>query len=795
MYDKGFNQTSRFRPHAEIAGYSARIIIFDGQSAPFDLDLTKFGKDSISFGRDTSNDIAINSMLVSGHHGHFKLVNGEWVIVDNPKSLNGLVFNGEHIKNKTLNNGDTVRIDNRAETLAIGVLIIFSTSNKTIWQSITLKNKPEITIGRAKNCDVRLEHVSVSNCHAKIIRKNNAYYLVDNNSTNGIIVNGKKITGKIQLYEKNIIVITNSKLIFTSGRLFYCCFKNDIEVRGLNLFKQVKEKNRAARLPFIKTNKIICNYVSLHIKPGELVAIVGGSGAGKSTIMNCLSGYNKPTSGSVFINGVSLYENLDAWKSVIAYVPQSDIVHDDLSVKDMLMYAARLRLPKDVTNNERLESVNNAIEKLDLTENKETLIKDLSGGQKKRTSIAVELLSNPNLFFLDEPASGLDPSLERSLMLSLKRMTSEGKTVIFVTHSTLCLHMCDKIAFMGKGGNLCFYGSEKEAQKFFEKRDVVDIYDQITDNSVYWKKQYEKDINTNSEVTAASVITSKATNRSCLTLSRILLARNLRILRNDRIRLLIIFASPIFFALLFAIVADGNQFYEFSMTRSILFVLSVTMIFAGTFNSIQEVCKERNIFKREHMAGLCVNSYVISKMTFMFIICFIQTLMIVPAFAWSRVVGLPTYSVFGNAFIEIFITTFLTVFSASAMGIFFSSLVKNPDIALSIAAALMVPQLLLSGIIFELDNFFANIFSFVVIARWSMQGYGSTSNLNALPTIMVHDGLGPVGYSIIYTYSEAYTHSVTHLLFMWGILLVFICVLSWLTIRVLRKKIKKEYRG
>lgn len=172
---------------------------------------------------------------------------------------------------------------------------------------------------------------------------------------------------------------------------------------------------------------VTCNHVSLNIRPGELVAIIGGSGAGKSTILNCMCGYLKPTSGEVYINGVDLYQNFDSLKKTIGYVPQSDIVYDNLTLYDMLMYTAKLRLPKDISSNERENAINRAISTVELTEKKNSLIKALSGGQKKRASIAVELLSDPNLLFLDEPTSGLDPGTERTLMKSLREMADSGK--------------------------------------------------------------------------------------------------------------------------------------------------------------------------------------------------------------------------------------------------------------------------------------------------------------------------------------------------------------------------------
>ena len=180
------------------------------------------------------------------------------------------------------------------------------------------------------------------------------------------------------------------------------------------------------------------------------MAIIGGSGAGKSTILNCMCGYLPPDKGEVYINGINLYQNFDLVKKLIGYVPQSDIVYDNLTLHDMLFYTAKLRLPKDTSRNECEVAIDRAINLVELKEKKNSYIKALSGGQKKRASIAVDLLSDPNLLFLDEPTSGLDPGTERNLMYSLRNMADHGKTVILVTHSTLQLKLCDKIVFYGK---------------------------------------------------------------------------------------------------------------------------------------------------------------------------------------------------------------------------------------------------------------------------------------------------------------------------------------------------------
>ena len=250
-------------------------------------------------------------------------------------------------------------------------------------------------------------------------------------------------------------------MIYSAGFIYFHTYTGGIGITVSHIVKTVKSGNNSIN---------ICNDVSLEIRPAELVAIIGGSGAGKTTLMNAICGYNKPTSGKVVINGEDLYEKdtYEALKSVIGYVPQQDIVYDNLTLFSMLNYAAKLRLPDDTSPAERERRVREVIDMVELSSKADTMIRRLSGGQKKRASIAVELLSDPQLFFLDEPASGLDPGTERNLMRTLKNMTQSGKTVILVTHSTLNLQDCDKILFMGRGGNLCYSGNMESAKRFFK---------------------------------------------------------------------------------------------------------------------------------------------------------------------------------------------------------------------------------------------------------------------------------------------------------------------------------------
>ncbi len=781
MEMQDFDKTTYFVSDPKFVS-SSKVTIFDGAEPPRSIDLSQFGKTNIYFGRGANNDIILKSRLVSSEHGRFVYVNDSWVMEDKAVynergSTNGLIYNNARVNARFVADGDFIRIDNGQEALAQGVLFVFSaaqTENK--WFSLPITGQAQINIGRDERCDLRLPHVSVSKCHAIIYREADGYYITDNGSTNGVIVNNCQLRGKQKLHEKDVIVITNSKLIFTSNAIYYCYYKNGVSVDASNVVIRRGKGNKSF---------ITCNHVSLSIKPGELVAIVGGSGAGKSTILNAMCGYLPPSEGKVYINGVDLYNNFDSLKKLIGYVPQSDIVYDNLTLYDMLMYTAKLRLPKDTAPDEMDRAISKAIETVELTEKRDSFIKALSGGQRKRASIAVELLSDPNLLFLDEPASGLDPGTERNLMHSLRKMADDGKTVILVTHSTLQLKMCDKIVFMGKGGNLCFYGSHDEALKFFNVPDVVDIYNTITDYSEYWRDAYAQTVGVSTPIMQTEA-SNKGTVKDRKTQLKVLCSRYLKLIVNDRQRLLLLMAQAPLLALLISFVADGKQFEQYEMTKSLLFALSCSAFWVGMLNAIQEVCKELTIVKREYMTGLSLSSYICSKIVVLGFMALIQSAMITGVFA--LMVGLPDDGIVIGPLLEVFVTTFATAVAASAMGLFVSSMFRNPDRAMTVAPILLMPQILFSGLLFKLEDA-TEVISWFALCRWSMEGYGTTADLNDLPNKLQESDI-PEQF-IEREAEDFFEHTPEHFIF--AILLLVAFTVGFLALaRLVLSKIEKD---
>ena len=638
--------------------------------------------------------------------------------------------------------------------------------------------KPVVTIGRAPNCDVVVPEVSVSRLHAKITQTEKGWVLSDERSANGVYLNEHLLGGRCVLHDRDVITIGHSRFVYTSGALYYTTTPHgvSVECRGIVV------RRGKGRKSFITSD-----HVNLCVEPGELVAIVGGSGAGKSTLLNVMCGYLHPTAGKVTINGMNLYRHMDTMKKTFGYVPQNDIVYNNLTLYDMLDYSAKLRLSRDVSPRERARTIKNAIEMVSLQGKENSLIKSLSGGQRKRASIAVELLSSPNLLFLDEPASGLDPGTERQLMQVLRQMADAGKTIILVTHSTLQLAMCDKVAFMGKGGKLCFYGQADEAKQFFQVESVVDIYNKLNEQSAHYQKLFQTVYpQTTGEHRKAQPLPAKK-HRPRAGLG-VLCARYSKLIFNDGQRLTLLLAQVPLLVILIALVANGQQFIQYERTKALLFALSCASFWVGMLNAIQEICKELPILKREFMTGLSLSMYLLSKVLVLGVFCLIQSLGMAAMFALT--VGLPEEGVFMHPFWEMSITTWLTALSATAMGLLASSMFSNPDRAMSIAPLLLMPQMLFSGLLFKLSGA-TEVISLFAICRWSMEGFGTIANLNSLELLMQQEGNPNIVQYIVHEAEDFFNLSTGHLIGTWLLLLLFTVGFAALA-RLSLNKMKKD---
>lgn len=762
------------------------LTIIDTENHLREIILDDFGKEFLHIGRNHC-DITISDKIISNLHGTFWLGENQIKYLDENSSNGTFWENGG--RRRLLSGLDGyVQIFDKT-ILRIGnihdpgkmVLLLFQTAPEAVKWNVFKLEQDEVKIGRSTENDIVLSHPAVSRHHCRIQRNHQGKIcLYDCSSANGVMINGKHVSEPTMLQDKDVIQILDFALLYSSECIYYRSVTEGISLRACSVTKNVGRG---------KKKKKILDNVSCEISPNEFVAIIGGSGAGKTTLMNAISGFEKDFKGNVYCNGIDLIEQFDNLKSVIGFVPQQDIIYENLTLRRMLYYTARLKMPADVRKEEINKRIDEVLEMVELTEHQNTYNRKLSGGQKKRASIAVELLADPKLFFLDEPTSGLDPGIEKNLMLTLNRLAKQqNKTVIMVTHTTQNLHLCDKVIFMGPGGRLCFCGNVNSAKHFFNTDDLVNIYNMISEAPEYWQKRFKERYASDSEQQSVN-------SRKKILLQRkesfwrqlcILTGRYAELMLNDKARLLVLILQPFLIAVLLKIVSDENVFEIYESTKSILFALSCSGIWIGLFNSIQEICKERVILKREYMANLKLPCYLMSKFVIQALLGLVQAIILTMVFL--RLSGVSREGIFLEHFeAEILLTVWLTILASTAMGFIVSSIVKTGDKAMAIAPFLLIIQLLFSGILFKLEGS-GRMISFCTISRWSVESLGSIAKLNRLDLEM------QTNFPMLeHEAEEFFKASQGHLLQTWGILLLMTVFLMTVSLVMLRN-VSRDHR-
>ena len=769
---------------------ASKVIVLAGNQFR-EYDLNQFGKDRIYFGRnEAQNDIVIPIGTVSGSHGKIKIQNGDIYVADLESSNGTYFFDGtQYVRMKPnkyykKTRSDWIfRIDSRKKNSDHSAVVIFTNSEtQGAWQCMPL-DEGLSTIGRASDNTIVMKPPNFSRHHAGIYRRENHYMLVDYNSMNGVYVNGVRIHGQKEIHEKDMIQIAGSLFLLNNGKLMYQTTISGVSLTLENICKTVGHGS---------SRKRIFNNVSCEIGNNEFVAIIGGSGAGKTTVMNAMSGFDSDISGRVYCNGIDLRRNFNTLKNMIGFVPQQDIIYENLTLQRMLYYTAKMKMPSDTSKAEIRARIHKVLEMVDLVQHAKTYIRKLSGGQKKRASIAVEMLADPGLFFLDEPTSGLDPDTEQSLMHTLAKLSkSEGKTIIMVTHTIQSIDLCDKVIFMGPGGKICYCGPPSEITNYFGKKSLVEVYNELAGNVDNWNGYFlqnyymEKQNNPPSRTPNPNEgLEKKGKQVSSFKQCLVLIARYFELIWNDKQRLLLLFIQPIAIAFLLAVVAVDDTFITYEDTRSIMFALSCSGIWIGLFNTIQEVCKERPILKREYMGNLRLWGYIVSKYVVQGVICFLQATLLVAIFLRLMKHSAEAGLYFAKPGMEIWITMILTIFASASMGLIVSSLMKNGDRAMAVAPFVLIIQLLFSGVLFTLDGMAEHV-SKITVSRWAMECLGNITNLNKLTSRLSPGGVHEV--------EDYYVRTTTHLAHTWEVLILVAVLCGIISIVVLRS-LKKDHR-
>lgn len=669
-----------------------------------------------------------------------------------------------------------------------------------------------VELGRSPNSTsaIELDAPTVSRLHATINPDNQGNYLLQDRSSNGTFINGVRIDKSYQLNKGDTIQIGPYVLLFTGEALELTNATNHIRLDAHKLTFQVKDKKGEAFT--------ILNNVYLVLEPGQLVAFVGGSGAGKSTLMKALLGIAPISSGNVYLNGDNLRQNWPIYRSQVGYVPQDDIIHRDLTVKEVLHCACQLRLPPDINIS---EVISNTLEQIKLAHVQNTLVSRLSGGQRKRVSIGVELLADPKLFFLDEPTSGLDPGLDKEMMQLLREQADHGRTIALVTHATDNIEICDRIAFMGLGGNLCYYGPPAEALGFFRRNsgqfadehfgDFADIYIElnkgknkaaIAERVAYWSQTYLKSPEYKSYIQNSlspgkenqQTVKTKGIKAGISSFAQLYLLcqRYWKLVSRDRTSLyLTLLAGPITIALTGLplrqeqplSIVDTPDITQASLALRLLFIFSCIAIWIGLSNAIREIVQESAIYFRERLLNLRLLPYLASKLFIRGGLALAQTLLI-------AVVVLLVFKAPESKLIPwslgFAITTFLTLLASTSLSLMLSAFVKTENEGNGILPLVMIPQIIFSGVLFTLEGWSSKV-SWLMLSRWSIGAYGALADVNAMAPkpnpVLTADLLKD-----IFQPSSVYEATWSNLSLNWGVLILHSLIYSIVALIVLRRK-------
>ena len=677
----------------------------------------------LTIGRMTDNDIVVASDLASRYHARIVAADGRHFLAD-LETMNGTYLNGERLRGESrwLSPGDRITVGGESLRFLVGQETRLGVPSAPLArvQAVRLTGD-RLTIGRDPANDVVLDDPNVSRFHAEVTSGAAGIELRDLESRNGTRVNGWQAERAI-LETGSEIGIGPFRLLFDGTSFLQRDDRGALRLDSEDLLIAVKDKT-------------ILNRCSVSIAPGEFVAIIGESGAGKTTLMRALAGVTTPTEGTVSVNGEPVTSRL----TDIGYVPQDEIVHGHLTVLEALRYSARLRLPRDSTAADIEDAVQRVVKEVSLEEQATTRIGSLSGGQRKRAGVASELLTRPSLLFLDEPTTGLDPGLETRMMELFRELAEpEARSVTMVTHATKNLGLTDRICVMGRGGELSYFGPPGEAKEFFEVAEYDGIYSALDRRpATEWRHEFEARrqlprAGRDGGPPAAQPSPARPRRRRTGAQASVLAQRYLKLMVRDRRNLLILLGQVpvigLFIALLFKseLLAEpgiGNP----SDAAQLLFLLVTTCIWFGSIDGSREIIKEKVLMAREAAVGVRPSAYLFSKAIVLFGVCAVQVALLLLVVFALRPLAEPV-----EAHLVLFGLLLLTTFAAVGLGLLVSAVVNTEDQATSFIPLVLIPQLLFAGAIVTVKDMSGPIaaLSNVVFARWSFSGTGSAIDMN-----------------------------------------------------------------
>lgn len=719
-------------------------ILTDAGSEPRQIPLHPH---SITLGRGYDNHLVINETFVSRYHARIDRGEQGYTLTD-LGSANGTKVNDQRIAAEVavpLKHGDRIEIGALKVSFLVNESVSEASENqRTIIaptdmgsmlrlgvppETLSLRGRDSFTIGRDPKNDLVIPHPTVSRFHVRINRKDGAFVITDLNSSNGTYVNGKAVNGAIALRTNDTIQVGPCSLVLNLNETLTQNFEEgNLRLDGIQLGKVVGK------------NVKLLNDVSLSILPREFVALLGASGSGKSTLLDSLNGLRPATSGKVLVNGMDLYKNFQAFATQMGYVPQQNIIHADLTVEQALSFAAQMRMPSDTTPAERQQRIHEVLDDIGLSHRRKVQIKLLSGGQQRRVSIGVELLNKPSLFFLDEATSGLDPGTEADMMVLLRQLADQGRTILLITHATQNIRQCDLVLYLAEGGRIAYFGPPDKILDYFRTRfsrecdgfgldDFSGIYrfldpeknpnapsperlEQVFRDSPLYQQyvvERQREVLPNAEERSTKVRrrTGKATVQNRISGWRqfwILSSRNLAVLAKDKATLALMFAIAPLLGMLDFITWKSDLFSvkNGSATQSVtmLFVSALIGVMIGEITTMNELVKEDEIYRRERLYGLKVVPYILSKVWIAFLFSVYQG----AAYLLVKLIAVQ-FPGGWDVLLNFYFDFTIAILAGAMLGLLVSAIAPNQSMAPLLMIMVLVPQIIFSGGIQPASNF------------------------------------------------------------------------------------------
>ncbi|WP_282796299.1 FHA domain-containing protein [Streptomyces sp. CC224B] len=629
---------------------------------------------------------------------------------------------------------------------AAGAPSVYGDRSPTTFHQLALGRK--MRIGRALENELVVSDLQVSRLHAEFTATpDGRFELRDLGSHNGTYVNGMPIakSSTVLIGPNDIVGVGHSTFRLVGDRLEEFVDTGDVSFSARHLTVTVDG------------GKQILKDVSFGVPEKSLIAVIGPSGSGKSTLLKALTGYRPANQGDVLYDNRNLYKQFAELRQRIGLVPQDDILHKELTVKKALKYAAKLRFPADTSEQERAQRIGEVLRELKLDIHKDKKVTSLSGGQRKRVSVALELLTKPSLIFLDEPTSGLDPGMDRDVMQLLRGLADDGRTVLVVTHSVAELALCDKLLVMAPGGSVAYFGPPEEALNFFGYDTWADVFSAFENYRDYdwagrWKgsqhyQMYAADIDA---VAAQPVHMPSAQairppkpqgwGSQLITLIR----RYVSVIASDKGFMALMLILPAVLGAVSLLIdpdkgllpnvnPQTGKIIPNGTATTVLLILAVGACFAGAANSVRELIKERVIYERERATGLSRSAYLMSKVIVLGFITALQGALVGAIGFSSRELPEEGLVLGGQVLLELSLPIMALGFTSMMFGLIISALVKTAEKTMPLLVMFAIIQVVFTGCLFILHGTVGvNEFSYLMPSRWAVAAAGTTLDFNKI---------------------------------------------------------------